>query len=272
MSLALRFAVLRHEPNGSKRIAFILTNAPGKASRIGNAVGLDTPASLLKVFAAMSERGYHLADVPESGDALIKGLIDRCSYDETLLSATQLGQAAGRVPETTYERWFAELPEAMRQRMQQQWGPPPGEAFVHEGHLALAGLELGNVFVALQPPRGYGMDPSAIYHQPDLPPTHHYYALYRWLRDVWQADAVVHMGKHGTLEWLPGKGVGLSADCCPDAFLADVPLFYPFILNDPGEGAAGQTAHPCRRHRSPDAPHDQCRRLRAPWTAHAACR
>ena len=96
---------------------------------------------------------------------------------------------------------------------------------------------MGNVFVALQPPRGYGMDPNAIYHQPDLPPPHNYYALYRWLRDVWRADAIVHVGKHGTLEWLPGKGVGLSADCFPDSFLGDLPLFYPFILNDPGEGA-----------------------------------
>ena len=93
--------------------------------------------------------------------------------------------------------------------MTAQWGAPPGEAYVHDGQLALAGIELGNAIVALQPPRGYGMDPDAIYHQPDLPPTHHYYALYRWLRDEWQADAIVHVGKHGTLEWLPGKGVGL---------------------------------------------------------------
>ena len=93
------------------------------------------------------------------------------------------------------------------------------------------------MFVALQPPRGYGMDPDAIYHQPDCHRRTTIMALYRWLRDDWRADAVIHMGKHGTLEWLPGKGVGLSAECYPDAFLADLPLFYPFILNDPGEGA-----------------------------------
>jgi cobaltochelatase CobN len=107
---------------------------------------------------------------------------------------------------------------------------------VHNGAFALAGLEFGNVFVALQPPRGYDMDPNAIYHRPDLPPPHNYYALYRWLRDVWRADAIIHMGKHGTLEWLPGKGVGLSAECYPDLFLDDLPLIYPFIINDPGEG------------------------------------
>jgi cobaltochelatase CobN len=237
VGIALRHAMLRHKPNGAKKIAFILTNSPGKAARIGNAVGLDAPASLMRVMAAMQERGYQVTDVPDDGDALIKALIDRCSYDDTILTETQLGQAAGRVAAGTYQRWFDELPESMRRRMIEQWGPPPGEAFLHDGHLALAGLELGNVFIALQPPRGFGMDPNAIYHQPDLAPPHHYLALYRWLRDVWRADALVHMGKHGTLEWLPGKGVGLSADCCPDAFLADLPLFYPFILNDPGEGA-----------------------------------
>src|SRR2546421_599339 len=129
---------------------------------------------------------------------------------------------------------FNESPESLKKRMTLKWGPPPGEAFLHDGHLALAGLELGNIFVALQPPRGYGMDPNAIYHQPDLPPPHHYYALYRWLRDVWGADAVVHLGKHGTLEWLPGKGIGLSGDCYPDSLLADPPPVYPVILNDPG--------------------------------------
>eukprot|EP00957_Ditylum_brightwellii_P152968 11643629-Ditylum_brightwellii.AAC.1 len=91
--------------------------------------------------------------------------------------------------------------------MVRQWGPPLGEAYVHENKIALAGLEFGNVFVALQPPRGYGMDPDKIYHTPDLPPPHNYYALYRWIRDEWNADAMIHVGKHGTLEWLPGKGV-----------------------------------------------------------------
>ena len=120
--------------------------------------------------------------------------------------------------------------------MEKQWGPAPGEAYIHNDAIALSGLEFGNIFLALQPPRGYGMDPDAIYHKPDLPPPHNYYALYRWLRDEWKADAIVHMGKHGTLEWLPGKGVGMSSDCYPDSFLDDMPLIYPFILNDPGEG------------------------------------
>jgi len=135
-----------------------------------------------------------------------------------------------------YAAWFADVPASRQDDMVKQWGPPPGGAFVHDGALALAGLEFGNVFVALQPPRGYDMDANAIYHRPDLPPPHNYYALYRWLREAWGADAIVHMGKHGTLEWLPGKGVGLSNECYPDLFLDDLPLIYPFIINDPGEG------------------------------------
>ncbi len=235
--LALRFAKLRRKPRSEKRIAFILTNSPGKAARIGNAVGLDAPASLVRILLALRESGYSVKDLPPDGDALIHALIDLCSYDETFLTTEQLAQAASRVSLERYQVWFDELPASQRRQMTEQWGPPPGEAYVHDGHIALAGLELGNVFIALQPPRGYGMDPNAIYHRPDLPPPHNYYALYRWLRDDWRADAIVHLGKHGTLEWLPGKSVGLSADCYPDSFLADVPLFYPFILNDPGEGA-----------------------------------
>jgi cobaltochelatase CobN len=238
---AKRLALLRHKTNANKRIAFVLTNSPSKAARIGNAVGLDAPASLLYVLQAMQEVGYKVQDLPPTGDELIHNLIERCSYDVEVLSEQQLASAAARVPNETYTNWFGDLPARNREQMTARWGAPPGEAYVHDNNLALAGLEYGNVFVALQPPRGYGMNPDAIYHVPDLAPTHNYYALYRWLaepveRGGWGADAIVHMGKHGTLEWLPGKGVGVSETCYPDQFLGDLPLVYPFILNDPGEG------------------------------------
>ncbi|POZ51468.1 cobaltochelatase subunit CobN [Methylovulum psychrotolerans] len=235
--LAARFARLKRLPNTDKRVAFIFTNSNSKASQIGNAVGLDAPASLLHILAALQEAGYQIGELPDTGTALIHALIDRCAYDNTYLTSEQLANAIGQVSAGQYAEWFAELSESMQAKMTAQWGEPPGAAYLHNGQLALAGLPFGNALVMLQPPRGYGMDPDAIYHQPDLPPTHHYYALYRWLKDVWQADALVHVGKHGTLEWLPGKGVGLSGDCFPDALLADLPLFYPFIINDPGEGS-----------------------------------
>lgn len=243
VGLAQRLITLRHTPNAQKRIAFVFTNSSAKAQRVGNAVGLDAPASLLRLLHGMREVGYLVGDLPASSDQLIADLIARCSYDETWLTTEQLVQAH-RVPGAQYARWFAELPQALQQAMSRQWGPPPGGAYVHGGDLALAGIELGKVFVALQPPRGYDMDPNAIYHLPDLPPPHNYYALYRWLRDTWQADAIVHVGKHGTLEWLPGKSIGLGATCFPDQFLGDLPLIYPFIINDPGEGTqAKRRAH-----------------------------
>jgi cobaltochelatase CobN len=250
--IAARFARLRAVPNAEKRVAFMFTNSSSKAAQIGNAVGLDAPASLMRILDAMRLKGYDVGTLPESGTALIHQLVARCSYDDIYLTGEQLANAAGRVPAAQYAGWFAELPEDMRARMVKQWGEAPGEAYVHDGHLALAGIELGNTFVALQPPRGYGMDPDAIYHQPDLPPTHHYFALYRWLRDVWGADAIVHVGKHGTMEWLPGKGVGLSETCFPDALLGDLPLF--------GRG------------RPPDAADDHGRYLRRTGAADAAGR
>ncbi|MDQ1923243.1 cobaltochelatase subunit CobN [Massilia pseudoviolaceinigra] len=242
--IAARFARLKHVPNAEKRVAFMFTNSSSKASQIGNAVGLDAPASLMRILDSMRAAGYDVGQPPADGTTLIHDLVARCSYDQIYVTTEQLRNAAGRVPAAQYAAWFAELTPDMQEKMSTQWGAAPGEAYVCDGHLALAGIELGNTFVALQPPRGYGMDPDAIYHQSDLPPTHHYYALYRWLRDVWRADAIVHVGKHGTMEWLPGKGVGLSQNCFPDALLGDLPLFYPFIINDPGEGSqAKRRAH-----------------------------
>ena len=124
----------------------------------------------------------------------------------------------------------------MQESMIADWGEPPGTVYMDDGHLFMAGLRLGNVFIGIQPPRGFGENPIAIYHSPELMPTHHYIAFYRWLRNGFGADAVVHLGKHGTLEWTPGKGVGLSRSCLPEICLQDMPHFYPFIINNPGEG------------------------------------
>ncbi len=247
--LARRTALLQRKPNSEKRIAVILTNQPGKASRIGNAVGLDTPASLIHLLHSLRDSGYVVDNIPEDGDTLIHTLIDRCAYDVTYLTDFQLAQAIGSVSIKQYAEWFEQFPDKNRAQMTARWNAVPGEAFVHEGALKFAGLEFGNVLVALQPPRGYGMDPQAIYHTPDLPPTHHYAAFYKWLHASeadggWGADAILHFGKHGTLEWLPGKGIGVSSTCYPDLFLGDLPLIYPFIVNDPGEGMqAKRRAH-----------------------------
>ncbi len=252
VGIALRLAALRRTPNAEKRIAVVLTNHNAKASRIANAVGLDSPASLLALLARMRDAGYAVGTLPPDPDALMHALIDRGHYDRELLTTEQLRGAAARVDPATYARWFEAIAPRRREEMRAQWETPPGRYYTDDdGTLCLAGIAFGNVFVAVQPPRGYGMDKTAIMHRPDLAPPHPYYALYRWLAEPrppgehgagggWGADAIVHMGKHGSLEWLPGKGVGVSEDCYPDLFLGDLPLIYPFIVDDPGEGAAAK--------------------------------
>ncbi|OLE21784.1 MAG: cobaltochelatase subunit CobN [Actinobacteria bacterium 13_1_20CM_3_71_11] len=232
--IALGYARLRRIPNQDKRVAIVLSSYPTKHARVGNAVGLDTPASAVALLRALRTAGYRVDEFPEDSDALIHTLIAAGGHDTEWLTEEQLAAAPIRVPAARYEAWFAALPAALRDSMTAHWGPPPGELYVDGGDLVLAGLRLGNVTLLIQPPRGFGENPVAIYHDPELPPSHHYLAAYRWLAD--NVDAVVHLGKHGTLEWLPGKGLGLSAGCAPDAVLGNLPLVYPFIVNDPGEG------------------------------------
>ncbi len=145
--------------------------------------------------------------------------------------------AVGHVTLPTYDAWFNELPATARRKMVEQWGVPLGRVGRIDDKLAIPGLMLGNVFLGIQPPRGFGADPMAIYHSPDLPPTHHYLAYYRWIEREFAAHAVIHMGKHGNLEWLPGKATALSDACFPEIMIGDLPNFYPYIINNPGEGS-----------------------------------
>ena len=242
--LSVKWAALRLKPNSEKRIAIILSNYPTKDARIGNAVGLDTPASVINVLNALKSAGYHVTDIPADGDELVHQIIERCSNDTDTLTEEQLQLAAGHVSAKQYKEWFSTFPLKVKDELTEAWGEPPGQVYRTGDDLAIAGIDLGNVFVGLQPPRGFGENLIAIYHSPDLAPTHHYVAYYRWIRDVFKADAMVHVGKHGTMEWLPGKGIGLSNACYPEVTLEDVPLFYPFIINNPGEGAqAKRRAH-----------------------------
>ena len=242
--IAMRYARLRRTPPSERRVAIVLSAYPTKRSRLGNAVGLDTPASAMALLGALHDEGYRIADVPPDGDALMAGLADGMTYEAEELSPQQLDAAVGHLDGAHYAGWFASLPADARREVEGAWGVAPGVHRIHDGELVFSGLDLGNVLVAIQPPRGYGDDPVAVYHSPNLPPAHHYLAFYRWLDEVWNADAIVHLGKHGTLEWLPGKALALSGGCWPDAALGDVPFFYPFVVNDPGEGAqAKRRAH-----------------------------
>ncbi|WKK24786.1 cobaltochelatase subunit CobN [Streptomyces olivoreticuli] len=258
--IAVRHARLRHIPAAEKRLALVLSAYPTKHSRIGNAVGLDTPASAVALLRRLREEGYDFGDEPVpglasgDGDELIYALIEAGGHDQEWLTEEQLARNPVRIPAADYRRWYAELPLELRESVEEHWGPAPGEMFLDrsrnpEGDIVLAALRRGNLLILIQPPRGFGENPIAIYHDPDLPPSHHYLAAYRWIAASREdggfgADAMVHLGKHGNLEWLPGKNAGLSATCGPDAALGDLPLVYPFLVNDPGEGTqAKRRAH-----------------------------
>ena len=253
--IAVKHARLRHIEAAQRRIVIMLSAYPTKHARIGNAVGLDTPASVVRLLAAMADAGYDIGgdELPGvaagDGDALIHAIIAAGGQDETWLTEDQLAGNPVRISAADYRAWFSTLDSGLRAAVVEHWGPPPGELFVDrsqdpDGEIVLAALRAGNVVVMVQPPRGFGVNPIAIYHDPDLAPSHHYLAAYHWLRDQFAAHAVVHVGKHGNLEWLPGKTSGLSAGCAADAAIGDIPLVYPFLINDPGEGTqAKRRAH-----------------------------
>ena len=251
--LAVNHANLRRVAAPDKRLALVFSAYPTKHSRIGNAVGLDTPASALALLGALRDAGYDIGEVPGlaagDGDALMHALIERGGQDPDWLTDGQLAGNPIRIPAARYRDWFATLPAELADAMVTHWGPPPGELFVDrsrdpDGEIVVAAMQSGNTVILVQPPRGFGENPVAIYHDPDLPPSHHYLATYLWLRHEFGAHAVVHLGKHGNLEWLPGKTVGMSAACGSDAALGDLPLIYPFLVNDPGEGTqAKRRAH-----------------------------
>ena len=248
--LVLRHARLR-DPEARRRIAIVLTAFPTKHARIGMAVGLDTPASTIGLLHQLKADGIDVRDIPADGDALMHALIAAGGHDPEFLTDELLATAPLRIAVADYRDWYGTLEPKLTDAMVAQWGKAPGDRYLDrsataspDGDLVVAGLEFGDVVVLIQPPRGYGDDQVGIYHDPELAPAHHYMAAYRWLDHHWGADAIVHLGKHGTLEWLPGKMLALSASCAPDAALGSMPLVYPFVVNDPGEGAqAKRRAH-----------------------------
>jgi cobaltochelatase CobN len=233
--LARNWVRLREKPPAERRIAIVLANYPNRDGRIGNGVGLDTPQSAITLLHALRDAGYRVGDIPEDGTALIRHLLagptnarPQAVYEESL-------------PFNEYSAFFASLQQLVQQRVSSQWGSAERDPFFHPsrltcGDFAIPGFRTGNVAIIVQPARGYNLDPKATYHDPALPPPHSYLAAYAWLADSFRADAVIDLGKHGTLEWLPGKALALSAECFPEAVLGPLPHLYPFIVNDPGEG------------------------------------
>jgi cobaltochelatase CobN len=244
--LSLNWAKLKRVPNEEKKVAIIFHNYPPRNDTIGHAFGLDASVSVMNILRDLKEKGYHLNSLPENGQELIEEIINGLTNDRRWLSSEELAERAiAKIPLSQYTEWFRDLPQNVQVKMEESWGKPPGKLFNHKGDLLVAGILNGNIFIGLQPPRGYLEDPSSIYHSPDLSMPHHYYAYYRWIRDVFKANVIMHIGTHGTLEWLPGKSVGLSASCSPDITISDLPNIYPYIITNPGEGTQAKRRSYC---------------------------
>ncbi len=234
--LAANWASLRHTPIDRRRIALILANYPNRDGRLGNGVGLDAPAATVDILKALKKAGYRIDDIPRDGDALIARLKAGPTNDYQRLKERDIRHI---LPLGIYQEHLASLPQPVQDAVHERWGEASADPFYQEDHqgFALAALTMGQAIVGLQPGRGYHIDPESSYHDPALVPPHYYLAFYGWLRRVMKCHAVVHVGKHGNLEWLPGKALALSNTCFPEAVLGPLPHFYPFIVNDPGEGS-----------------------------------
>ncbi len=227
--LTANWVQLKQKLPSQRKVALILANYPNKDGRLANGVGLDTPASCVEILKALQQQGYDINSIPKSGDALIQHLTTGVTNDP---EANNFRQVYQTLSQAKFQHYFTALPQGVQDEIQQRWSFES-----RPDHFAISGLQLGNIFIGIQPSRGYDKDPSLNYHAPDLEPTPEYLAFYFWLRYLFQANAIIHVGKHGNLEWLPGKSVGLSQNCYPEIALGALPHFYPFIVNDPGEGS-----------------------------------
>ncbi|MGP9814369.1 cobaltochelatase subunit CobN [Rhodopseudomonas sp. NSM] len=231
--LAKAWVRLRRLPIRKRRIGIVLANYPNRDGRLGNGVGLDTPQSLCDLLYALRAEGYDTGALPADTAALMQ-ILQRGPTNELAERDRRIGGVAW--PVADYKAAFATLPDAIRRAVETRWGRAEADPHVADGRFRLGLHRFGNILVGVQPARGYNIDPKSSFHDPDLPPPHHYLAFYLWLRREFDAHAAIHLGKHGNLEWLPGKGAGLSRDCFPAALLGPLPHLYPFIVNDPGEG------------------------------------
>jgi len=235
--LSLNWARLSRIKNRDRKVAVIFHHYPPRNDRIGCAAGLDSFASVKAILERLRQENYHVPRIYDSGDQLAAELLEKMTTDQRWLTPDKMAERAeAHAGPELYRGWNDELPDKISAKMANDWGEVPGDLFVHEQQLHFPGLINGNIFLTIQPPRGYFENIDKIYHDLYLSTPHHYLAHYRWIRDVFKADVVMHIGKHGSLEWLPGKALGLSHECYPDLAIMELPNIYPYIINDPSEG------------------------------------
>ena len=225
----LRWVNLREKSNEDKKIALVLYDYPPGEANIGTAGYLDSLASLEIFLQKLAANGYRVEMPPgKLLDFLLShGVVNsprfRDSYPEISVDTGE------------YLEWYSELPREVRQELQRHWGPPPGEIMAEGDRLLIPGIILGNVFVGLQPSRGVHEDPQKAYHDKDLPPHHQYICFYKWLQKEFKADALIHWGMHGTLEFTKGKEIALSETCYPDILIGNIPHLYYYWMGNTSE-------------------------------------
>jgi cobaltochelatase CobN len=214
---------LRTLSRKKRRAAILMPDYPGVPGRTGYAVGLDVPASVVALFGDLKDAGYTIENAP--------------AEPRDLLGALAAGDNEANLSLAHYRDLLARVPAAAAARVRDAWGEPADDPDMRENSFRFRARRYGNMWVALPPDRGRAAARRADYHDPALPPRHALVAFGLWLQHVARVDALIHMGAHGTLEWLPGKTVALSAECFPEIVTGALPVIYPFIVSNPGEAA-----------------------------------
>ena len=241
---ALRYAELRRKPNAEKKIALIYYNYPPGKANIG-ASYLNVAESLSNILQRLKAEGYDVGSAPLDADSILADISTKArnvmgAAPGELQEMIATG-GAERVSVPDYQKWLDAYPPSLRDKILKDWGRPEDSNLmvVREGGQAsfvIPGVRYGNILLTPQPSRAWGEDADKLFHAKDLAPHHQYVAAYAWLRNGYKADAVVHIGTHGTLEWLDGKDAGLSEEDAPDALIADLPDAYIYNVDVVGEG------------------------------------
>lgn len=235
--LAVNWARLRYIPYEEKKVAVILHNMPPRNDMIGCAYGLDTPESVFNMVRALQKNGLSTEYDFTDGQEIIQKIIDGLTNDGRFLPPEgMLERSVDTVDKNLYKTWYEQFDAKIRSELTRDWGEAPGDFMSVHGKILIPGILNGNLFIGLQPPRALEEKAEEAYHSTDIVCPHQYLAFYKWVEKVFKADVIVHVGTHGTIEWLPGKEIGLSSACYPDAAIGEMPHLYPYIIDVPGEG------------------------------------
>lgn len=249
---------LAAKPPAARKAVFVFhkNECAGLEAGVGGAAGLDSGESVVRIMQQMQAAGYQLENIPASGEELMQTILARKAIAEfrwtTVDEIVSKGGHLALLDNEIYEQWFAKLPEKARADLIEGWGEPPGwemngvpPSMVLDGKLVITGLNFGHVNVIMQPKRGCAGSRCdgqvcKILHDPDIPPPHQYIATYMYMDHIFGADVLIHVGTHGNLEWMPGKGAGLSAACWPDIAIGSVPHLYIYNADNPAEGVVAK--------------------------------